>query len=230
MVHVTDSPGVGAAVAHVVRSAPATVRSAEQEKLVGELAEIGAKIVIASVGVGELYFQAAKLIRTKCIAKALVTDTLEPLGFIKQRITELYRVATAADEVWQEYEARRLGFKAALNITRGTLKLLMSPTEQQARSGWLESIPSEGTEEGDGPSDGKPMSAAASGVTADKAPVDKKGLLDNAVARVARLAEDLNLRTKSFKLENGYTVKVWRGRAVGVKPEHRDQFPDKKSE
>jgi len=206
-VHVADEPGVGAAVAHTLRCAPATVRSAEQEKLVTDIAEMGAKIVIATVAAGDMYFRLCEYIRKHSVAKQLVYDSLEPLSFTKPRISEIYRVASANDDVWREFEARKLGFTKALNLTRGTLKLLLTKGEQAEKATWLGAIPEEGTESGvAGERQAKGVSASEAGVKAKATPVED---MESAARKLARAAEDVGLkRPRTWVMENGYEIRV----------------------
>jgi len=203
------------AVEHVVRSAPQTVRSQEQEKLVADIAAMGAKIVLAQVAAGDMYFKLCEYIRVNSVAKQLVYDSLEPLSFTKPRMSEIYRVASSPDEVWREFEARRLGFSKALNLTRGTLKLLLTSGEQKEKAGWLESIPSEGTEAQ--PEGAKSPSAAEAGVEARSTPATPVDKMEKAARELARAAEDAELaRPRVWKMENGYEVTVRRGKKMAV--------------
>jgi len=207
-VHVADKEGISAAVAHTLRCAPATVRSVEQEKLVADIAEMGAKIVIATVAAGDMYFRLCEYIRKHSVSKQLVYDSLEPLSFTKPRISEIYRVASANDDVWREFEARKLGFTKALNLTRGTLKLLLSKGEQEEKASWLGVIPEEGTEAGldVAEKESKGTSAAEAGVKAKATPVDD---MEAAARKLARAAEDSGLRRpRIWVMENGFEVRV----------------------
>jgi len=208
-VHVAEKEGISAAVAHTLRCAPATVRSVEQEKLVADIAEMGAKIVIATVAAGDMYFRLCEYIRKHSVAKQLVYDSLEPLSFTKPRISEIYRVASASDDVWREFEARKLGFTKALNLTRGTLKLLLSKGEQEEKSTWLGAIPEDGTDaglDGGGDKESKGTSAAEAGVKAKATPLDD---MEAAARKLARAAEDAGLRRpRTWVMENGFEVRV----------------------
>jgi len=204
------------AVDHVVRSAPQTVRSNEQEKMVADIAEMGAKIVIAQVAAGDMYFKLCEYVRVNSVSKQLLADSLEPLSFTKPRISEIFRVASSPDDIWREFEARRLGFTKALNLTRGTLKLLLTSGEQKEKATWLESIPEHGTEAGpEGVK--KEESAASAGVGSQSVkmkatPQDK---MEEAALHLARAAEDAGLnRPRVWKMENGYEVTVRKGRGL----------------
>jgi len=202
------------AVEHVVRCAPQTVRSQEQEALVTQIAELGAQIVIAQVAAGDRYFKLCQLVREQSVSKQLLADSLEPLSFTKSRISEIYRVASSPDDIWREFEARRLGFTKALNLTRGTLKLLLTSGEQKEKSTWLESIPERGTDAGpEGVK--KEESAASSGVKAKANPATPQEKMEECARKLARAAEDCGLnRPRVWKMENGYEVTVRKGRKV----------------
>jgi len=184
------------------------VGSVAQEKLVADIAEMGAKIVIAPVAAGDMYFRLCEYIRKHSVAKQLVYDSLEPLSFTKPRISEIYRVASASDDVWREFEARKLGFTKALNLTRGTLKLLLTKGEQEEKATWLGVIPEEGTEAGldAAEKESKGASAAEAGVKAKATPVDD---MEAAARKLARAAEDAGLRRpRTWVMENGFEVRV----------------------
>lgn len=196
-------------VEHILARNESRTHSAEQEEHVRVMARFGAKLVLAAVATGEIYRQAAEYVRANKLSKELVFDTWEPLGVAKSRISEFHRVANAPDEVWAQYQARTLGWKGALNMTRGTLKLLLTAQEQQTEQRFLDAIPPEGTDTAV-PEPGKAASAASSGVVAagsKQTPLDKLGA---AADKCARAAEDAEVRSKTFKCANGFTVKVWR--------------------
>jgi len=203
------------AVQAVLNANPARTHSPEQQAHIEFLADIGAKIVLGSAAVGEMYFQAAEYMRKHSLAKELVFDTWKELGFVKTRISEIYRIANSPNDIWREYEAKRLGFKQALNLTRGTLRLLLTDKEKNENARFLDAIPVGGTEEAL-PEDGKakPASAASSGVVAEGEKQTDDEKMSDWASKLARIAENNGVRTRTFKKENGYFVKVWRGPKV----------------
>jgi len=77
------------------------------------------KAIIASVGeVGRKYLDLCQYIRDHSIAPKLVSNELGKLGFKRSRIAELNKVAGASDELWDAFQARRIGFKDTLELAR----------------------------------------------------------------------------------------------------------------
>jgi len=72
----------------------------------------------ATIATGLLWLELCKFIRQNSLAPKVVSEQLGALGFVKSRISEVNRVANAPDEVWNEYEARGLGFRHALELVR----------------------------------------------------------------------------------------------------------------
>lgn len=90
-----------------------------QEKQAKEIADIGKDIIQSTLQVAEKYLKLAQKIRTEQIPDGIVRETLLKLGFAKTRVSEVLRVAKAAPEVWNELEARKVGFRGALDMARG---------------------------------------------------------------------------------------------------------------
>jgi len=174
------------------------------------VAGFGAEIVLSHIKTSDIYYKMCLYIRTEKVSEASVRDALEPFDFVKQRITEINRVANASDALWSEFEARRLSFRRTLDLTRGTVTLLL----ENQRPELTEQFPEGGEEQ-----------APASG--ADAEPQEKyhrnldKEAMESAAMKICKLSEKLNLRAKTWQAENGWAVKVWRlskERRRGPKP------------
>lgn len=177
---------------------------AEQEHLL-KLAELAQAVILGHVEVSGRYLSLCEHIRSHNIKRAQVAEMLEPLGFPQPRISEIYRVATAPADAWTEYRTRRLGFNKVLNLTRGTLSLVM-PNGDGVRADWIAQIPEEGSE-------ARERQESLAGIA-------KPSALDVALGfarKLARLAEDEKWRKREFAVENGYVVKVSRASARASK-------------
>lgn len=89
-----------------------------------KIREIGAQIISQTVKVGEKYLELCEYIRKNSIGPKIVSEQLSALGFHRVRISEINKVANSADEVWEQYRARAIGFKGVLQLTRGSMDQL----------------------------------------------------------------------------------------------------------
>lgn len=172
-----------------------------REKHLTILSEYGADIVKGMIQVSDKYYQICLYIRKHSVEDDIVRDALEPLGFIKQRITELCRVAKSSESLWSEFEARKLSFRRTLELTRGTVQLLLA--EKVEENAWVADVPTDHEVDGSG---GQTERAEGRENLKDK--------LEAGVHRVALLAEKLNMRGKTYQLENGWSVKIFKTKAV----------------
>jgi len=96
--------------------------TAEQKRDVvhfDKVVELGTEVVHKMVEVGEKYYQLCLYCRTEKLAPKLVSEGLRKVGFRKQRIAEINRVWQCSDELWNQFEARTIGFRETLEIARG---------------------------------------------------------------------------------------------------------------
>lgn len=79
----------------------------------------------------EKYFELCRSIRetsvevvkgqaVRTLNRKEVTLLLLSLGFKKQRVTEINRVVEVSDEIWKQYEAKTISFRATLQLARGS--------------------------------------------------------------------------------------------------------------
>lgn len=72
---------------------------------------------------GEKYIGLCESLRNSQLNGPDMVLLMRSLGFRKQRITEIRRVISVPDELWEKYKARQLSFKATLTAARGGLQL-----------------------------------------------------------------------------------------------------------
>jgi len=160
------------------------------------VADYGQQIGKAYLAVGEKYLELCLYIRKNEVVPTLVRTALEPF-FPKQRITEILTVSNSSNELWSEFEARRLAFRRVLELSRGTLQLLLETPEGQEPPAWV----GEASETGNGEAEEARPKAS------------NEVRLMAAVRTVAKLGLECGLQGKTFQMENGYCVKVWRKKA-----------------
>lgn len=68
---------------------------------------------------GELYFGMAASLRNAKLAKKESTALLLGLGLSKSRVSEIIRVSSVSDAIWNQYSAKTIGFKAAMQLEAG---------------------------------------------------------------------------------------------------------------
>jgi len=183
------------------------------------ISEFGCEIVRGTLKVGETYFRLCTYIRSAKVEADIVRKALEPLGFVKQRITEINRVSNAPEELWSEYEARALSFRRTLELTRGTVQLLL----EKAEHGGPDKVILQRTLDEVRAEEIKTEEAGAvaeaegnAGVTEKETSAVKKERMEIAARKLAGLAEKYSVKSRVFKLENGYVVTVSRSKAVKV--------------
>jgi len=179
-----------------------TVVTAEQVRAehVRTVADFGAAIVLAHIKTSDIYYKMCLYIRTEKVSEDAVRDALEPLDFIKQRITEINRVANASDALWSEFEARRLSFRRTLELSRGTVQLLL----ENQRPELTAQFPEEGAES-EKSQEGKEQEKDAPYYLN----LDREAM-EAAAMKLCKLGEKLGVRAKTYQAENGWSVKVWR--------------------
>lgn len=95
-----------------------TVQTGIEAKHLEKIKEYGLQIVSKTGELAGLYLTLCTYIRQNKVDSKLVSYELSQVGFRKQRITEINRVATSPNDVWQQYEARALGFDKTLALAR----------------------------------------------------------------------------------------------------------------
>jgi len=93
--------------------------AAVQIRHVNILHEKGKELIGAVIGVGDKYLALCKAIRENEMAPKLVSFELGQLGFSRQTVSKINKVAGASDELWNSFEARAFGFNKMLELSRG---------------------------------------------------------------------------------------------------------------
>ena len=91
-----------------------------------EILRLGSEIVSATVKLGDKYLALCVYVRTNQIHPRIVARTLGLVGFNRNVASEINRVANSSDEMWEDYHARRIGFRKTLLLTRGTVSAMES--------------------------------------------------------------------------------------------------------
>jgi len=68
---------------------------------------------------GEKYFGMASSLRASRLPKKESTALLLGLGLSKSRVSEIIRVSAVSDAIWNQYSAKSIGFKAAMQLEAG---------------------------------------------------------------------------------------------------------------
>jgi len=104
---------------------------------------LGRDIVTATGQLAQKYYALIMAIRQFKIPPKLVSYELQQIGFRRQRITEVNRIANAADKVFKSYEAKLIGFDKALDMARaekpGEAAALTPAAKQLAEQNIVES-------------------------------------------------------------------------------------------
>jgi len=76
-------------------------------------------IIEQVVKTGTLYLDLCLYIRKHAVSPKLVRSEMEGMGFNKQVISRVNKVANAADDVFSQFQARTIGFNNVLALARG---------------------------------------------------------------------------------------------------------------
>jgi len=81
-------------------------------------------IVTTTLAVADSYVKLCRYIREKQMQPQTIRAVLFSCGFAKTRVSEVLKVASATKDKWDQIEAKSLGFRKALELTRDSVKLL----------------------------------------------------------------------------------------------------------
>lgn len=95
------------------------VHIASKEEI--EFKNLAQEIVDDTLKVGQKWFNLCKYIRGHKIDPKQTTKWLLDLGFHKSKASEVNRVAQSSDEVFSQYEARLIGWRGVLQLSRGNI-------------------------------------------------------------------------------------------------------------
>jgi len=82
------------------------------QKAAGEFLDVYARA-------GEKYFALASALRSAKLEKKDATAVLLAAGLSKSRTSEVVKVSTVPEAIWQKYSAQAIGFKAAIEASKG---------------------------------------------------------------------------------------------------------------
>lgn len=99
-------------------------------------------IVTATGELAGKYLSLVEYIRKHSVAPKLVSEEMSKLGFKRSRISEIKRVAYAEDDVYNQYQAKLIGFDRALILARLQAgekgqQVVMTPAAKQLTDGQL---------------------------------------------------------------------------------------------
>jgi len=161
-----------------------------------KLRSLGEEIIRVTAEAGTKYYDLCIYIRKNGVTPKLVTFELGELGFEKTRISEINRVSQAADDVWNEFEARTIGFRKVLALARGAVPKLLG-NELDCAENVIVNNAAKLT-----------ASQVGQGTVAGNPQEIHKRALESACHRVLKEAEFFNLRSKKVTLGNGWTLDV----------------------
>jgi len=76
-------------------------------------------IIDKTVEVGRVYLDLCLYIRKNMVPMKLVSSAMTEMGFNRQVVSRVNKVANASDALWSEFEARTIGFNKVLELSRG---------------------------------------------------------------------------------------------------------------
>jgi len=178
--------------------AVAVVASGKDEVVhLSVLSDLGTDIVTGLLNVSDKYYKLCVYVREHCIDTRMLRNALEPLGFRKERISEIYRVATSSGAIWSEFLARSLSFRRTLELTRGTIQVLY-PAGNERDASW---VPDD---------ESRKRSAVEAEESLQARRLSKGDKLELLVNQLAAQAESSGMRGRTFVCENGWSVKVFK--------------------
>ena len=192
------------------KDAKAVLMTPEEVGLIDRAKDLQQTAHDAVIKVGEKYVELCKWIRQKQIAPKLVTEHLLALGFAKSRVSEVNRIAQCADELWNEYEAGKIGRNRILEIARKageTEDLTEVPTIDDER------------EQGEG------AEAPAFVESADEVKKRKIATAQKCAKTILTIAEFLNLRSRTFDCGNGWELKLSKSKKKPAKENEKPTAP-----
>lgn len=83
-----------------------------------EIRRMAREILVATIKLGGKYYALCKYIRENNLTPRMVTTALKAEGLSRHVCSKVNRVANCPDYYWNEYEAREIGFKRVLDMTR----------------------------------------------------------------------------------------------------------------
>jgi hypothetical protein len=169
------------------------------------LVKHGRNIIEKTIEAGRAYLDMCIYIRENKAAPRLVSHVLSELGFHKTRISEINRVAQLPDAEWNQFAARTIGFRGALQLARGNPvhETLAADAEGRHAQEDLDKVIDVESE------------SVESNLQSTSEQKEKRA--KSAAVGLASVAEFLNWKKRTFNVANGYTVVVSKTK-TGRKP------------
>lgn len=180
---------------------------------------VAKQIVLGTAKVGVLYLELCRLIRQEQLAPKTVRKWLQECGFHKTRISEINRVANAADAVWNRFAASTIGFRKVLEISRGCVVDVISEVNSLDKN-----VVVEGLQEND-----KQLECAvlnsdgdAGDVLADSKESSSSGdpaelavrKFEKLSVSLLKIAVEMGFRSRQVRIGNGYLLRVHREKVI----------------
>lgn len=201
-----------------------------------EFKAIAQEIIELTLKTGEKYFKLVKFIREKQISPRDSSKWLYDLGFHKTRISEIRRIAQAGDEVFNALEARMIGWRGALELSRGEAIDEMKRAKVVTEDKELEAALSEARESITAELEAETSGGDAAEKSAEDKAADKKAVaranMNKAAVRLLALAELVGVKSPlRWNNGSGFEVivkaarkgKVPAGSQTRPEPENQDE-------
>lgn len=167
-----------------------------------------AEIIKKTCETGQVYLDLCNYIRDNLVAPKLVSFELGEMGFNRQVVSRINKVANAADDVYSQFAARLIGFNKTLELARGpvveSLAEEMGTTviDVKAQVEELES----NQEKAGGSSSGSSSSQGE-----EAGPIDWSDQFEKTAARLMNICALMGMkRPKTVTGNNGYLITIRR--------------------
>lgn len=160
-------------------------------------------IIAGTAKVGQYFLALCKYIREQQLMPKQVSAWLGEQGFHKARISEINKVANAADDVWSEYAASTIGFRKTLELTRGNVVDVVAEVSGTERSEVASAMQELSDTEGAG---------GGKGDTGGSEPETNVRKIERLCAQILKLAAIEKLRSKKVNILNGYYIQIVKDR------------------
>lgn len=161
------------------------------------------KIIEQTTKTGQVYMDLCLYIRQNMVAPKLVSFVMTDMGFNRQVVSRVNKVANAADDVFSAFQARTIGFNKALDLAREPV------AKSLADSMGTTVIDVKAEVEKVTDADSKPAPAASADPNAAKTKAENS--ISKGAAMMMSAAAFLQMkRKKVIKGNNGYMVTIQR--------------------
>jgi len=96
--------------------------AALETRHIAEISKLCREVIAATVQTGKVYLKLCLYIRENMVAPKLVTAQMLEMGFNKQVVSRVNKVANASDEVFSQFAASTIGFNKALDMARNPVQ------------------------------------------------------------------------------------------------------------